>query len=79
MTASLSDLKVLIVDDNKFMINLVKRILDKLDITSPLEANDGASALERAGKAGDWPTIERDAPKLSGGMSEVAEFIDGQS
>ena len=47
MTASLSDLKVLIVDDNKFMINLVKRILDKLDITSPLEANDGASALER--------------------------------
>ncbi len=47
MTASLSDLKVLIVDDNKFMINLVKRILDKLEIAAPLEANDGTGALER--------------------------------
>ncbi len=51
MTASLSDLKVLIVDDNKFMINLVKRILDKLEIAAPLEANDGASALERLDEA----------------------------
>ena len=40
MTVSVSDLKVLIVDDNSFMINLTKRILGMLDITSPLEAND---------------------------------------
>ena len=51
MTASLSDLRVLIVDDNKFMISLVKRILDKLEIAAPLEANDGASALERLDEA----------------------------
>ena len=51
MTASLSELNVLIVDDNKFMINVVKRILDKLEIAAPLEANDGASALERLDEA----------------------------
>ncbi len=51
MTASLSDLKVLIVDDNKFMVSLVKRILDKLEIADPLEAYDGAGALERLDEA----------------------------
>ncbi len=51
MTVSLSDLKVLIVDDNKFMVSLVKRILDKIEITAPLEANDGAGALERLDEA----------------------------
>ena len=51
MTISRSDLKVLIVDDNKFTINLVKRILDQLEIDSPLEANDGATALERLDEA----------------------------
>lgn len=51
MTVSLRDLKVLIVDDNKFMINMVKRILDKLEIADPLDANDGASALERLDEA----------------------------
>ena len=40
---------------------------------------DLCAALERAGKEGDWPTIERDAPKLRGRMSEVAEYIDNQS
>ncbi len=40
---------------------------------------DLCAALERAGKDDDWPTIERDAPKLRGCMSEVAEFIDGRS
>ena len=40
---------------------------------------DLCAALERAGKDDDWPTIERNAPKLRGCMSEVAEFIDEQS
>jgi EAL domain-containing protein (putative c-di-GMP-specific phosphodiesterase class I) len=47
MTEDLSGLKVLIVDDNRFMISLVKRILDRLGISTPLEATDGAGALER--------------------------------
>lgn len=46
MTNSHSDLKVLVVDDNKFMVIVVKRILGMLDITSSLEANDGAAALK---------------------------------
>ena len=51
MTVPLRDLKVLIVDDDQFMINLMKRILKNLEIDSPLEANDGATALERLGEA----------------------------
>ena len=47
MTISLSDLKVLIVDDNKFMVNLVRRILKELEIDLVQSANDGVGALER--------------------------------
>ncbi len=51
MTVPLRDLKVLIVDDDKFMINLMKSILRKLEIDSPLEASDGAIALKRLDEA----------------------------
>jgi EAL domain-containing protein (putative c-di-GMP-specific phosphodiesterase class I)/ActR/RegA family two-component response regulator len=51
MTGSISELKVLVVDDNKFMISLVKRILDKLGVGGSLEAQDGATALERLDEA----------------------------
>ena len=46
MTVSISDLMVLVVDDNKFMVNMVRRILGMLNIAVTLEANDGAAALE---------------------------------
>ena len=32
-------------------------------------------ALENAGKAEDWPTIEAEAPKLGGAMAAVADYI----
>ena len=51
MTVPLSHLNVLIMDDDGFMINLMKSILRKLEIDSPLEANDGATALERLNEA----------------------------
>jgi EAL domain-containing protein (putative c-di-GMP-specific phosphodiesterase class I) len=51
MTGSISELKVLVVDDNKFMISLVKRILDKLGVGGSLDAQDGATALERLDEA----------------------------
>lgn len=47
MSAPRSVLKVLIVDDDAFMIDVVTSILQKLNIDSPLKANDGATALER--------------------------------
>ncbi len=47
MTTSLSELNVLIVDDDAFMINLMKNVLQKIGIDAALEANDGASALDR--------------------------------
>src|SRR3546814_11881729 len=45
MSAALSDLKVLIVDDNRFIVGLLKRYLQKLGISVLLEAHDGESAL----------------------------------
>src|SRR3546814_234107 len=45
MSAALSDLKVLIVDDNRFIVGLLKRYLQKLGISALLEAHDGESAL----------------------------------
>ncbi len=39
------------MDDDGFMVNLMKSILRKLEIDSPLEANDGATALERLDEA----------------------------
>ena len=67
MTVSISDLKVLIVDDNKFMVNMVKRILDKLEIAAPLEANDGADALERLDEAAvDVIVCDLNMPDMDG-------------
>ena len=51
LTVPRSLLKVLIVDDDAFMIDVVTSILQKLKIDSPLEANDGATALERLEEA----------------------------
>lgn len=45
MSAALSDLKVLIVDDNRFIVGLLKRYLQKLGISALREAHDGESAL----------------------------------
>lgn len=38
--------KVLVVDDNKFIVSLLRRYLQKLGLSSPLEAHDGAEALD---------------------------------
>ena len=46
MSDKLSDLNILIVDDDAFLINLTKRILKQLGIEATQEANDGAAALD---------------------------------
>ena len=46
MSGMLSELDVLIVDDDAFLINLTKRMLKDLGIEGVREANDGAAALE---------------------------------
>jgi EAL domain-containing protein (putative c-di-GMP-specific phosphodiesterase class I)/ActR/RegA family two-component response regulator len=51
MTGSLAELTVLIVDDNKFIVGLLRRYLEKLGIAAPLEAHDGASALDHVDSA----------------------------
>lgn len=51
MTVPLHELKVLIVDDNMFMIKLTKGILKRLGIATALHATDGASALDRLSKS----------------------------
>jgi len=33
-------------------------------------------ALETAGKAGDWPAIDSNGPKLDGAMQAVADYVD---
>lgn len=50
--APLGGLKVLVVDDNPLIVSLLRLYLKKFDIVDPLEAADGASALERL-NAGD--------------------------
>lgn len=45
MSRPLSQLKVLIVDDNRFIVGLIQRYVEKLGIVKPLQAHDGASAL----------------------------------
>ena len=47
MSNTLSDLDILIVDDDAFLINLTKRILKQLGIEDVREADDGAAALAR--------------------------------
>ena len=47
MIGPVSELKVLLVDDDAFMINLTKRILRQLGIESALDATDGELALDR--------------------------------
>ncbi len=47
MTVPLGELKVLIVDDDRFMIKLTKGILKQLGIGTALDAPDGAVALDR--------------------------------
>lgn len=44
--AGSDDLRVLVVDDNKFIVSLLRRYLERLGIVSPLEAHDGVEALE---------------------------------
>jgi EAL domain-containing protein (putative c-di-GMP-specific phosphodiesterase class I) len=51
MTSSPANLKVLIVDDNRFIVSLLRRYLEKLGVAAPLEAHDGASALEQVDSA----------------------------
>jgi EAL domain-containing protein (putative c-di-GMP-specific phosphodiesterase class I)/ActR/RegA family two-component response regulator len=51
MTGSLAELTVLIVDDNRFIVGLLRRYLKKLGIAAPLEAHDGASALDHVDSA----------------------------
>ena len=51
MVQSVGELKILIVDDNQFIVSLLRRYLKKLDIAAPLEAHDGASALEQVDSA----------------------------
>lgn len=45
MTGSIGELKVLIVDDNRFIVRLIRSYLQKLQVSVLLEAHDGASAL----------------------------------
>ncbi|MGF1628311.1 MAG: EAL domain-containing protein [Kiloniellaceae bacterium] len=45
MTGSIGALKVLIVDDNRFIVRLIRSYLQKLHASVLLEAHDGASAL----------------------------------
>lgn len=46
MSCPLSALRVLVVDDNRFIVGLIQRYLEKLGIAAPLQAHDGSSALE---------------------------------
>jgi CheY-like chemotaxis protein len=43
---SLSDLRVLLVDDNESVRTLTRQMLRRMAVTSIREANDGSSALE---------------------------------
>lgn len=45
--ASALPLKVLIVDDNRFIVDLLRRYLARLGIMDPLEAEDGNAGLRR--------------------------------
>lgn len=46
MSNKLSGLKILIVDDDTFLINLTKRILKQMGIENTQHSNDGGAALE---------------------------------
>ena len=53
----LADLSVLVIDDETFMLNLIGRILDKLDIHDPTLATNGAEALEVLDAADPQPDV----------------------
>ncbi len=67
MAAHDQNLKALIVDDNQFMISLTKNILKKLEIAPPLEACDGATALQRLDDAAvDFVVCDLNMPGMDG-------------
>lgn len=53
----LANLSVLVIDDETFMLNLIGRILDKLDIHDPKMATNGTEALEVLDAADTQPDV----------------------
>src|SRR3546814_7024825 len=51
MSRTLAGMNVLVVDDNKFIVGLLQRYLEKLGVTAPLHAHDGMSALVQVDSA----------------------------
>src|SRR3546814_8457151 len=51
MSRTLAGMNVLVVDDNKFIVGLLQRYLEKLGVTAPLHAHDGMSALDQVDSA----------------------------
>lgn len=67
MSDKLSDLNILIVDDDAFLINLTKRILKQLGIEATQEANDGAAALDVLdGSSADVVICDLNMPGMDG-------------
>ena len=64
---ALRHLQVLLVDDNKFIVGLLRRYLEKLGIDSPLAAHDGAEALKLLDRASvDVVLCDLDMPGMDG-------------
>src|SRR3546814_10136280 len=51
MSRTLAGMNVLVVDDNKFIVGLLQRYLEKLGVTAPHHAHDGMSALDQVDSA----------------------------
>src|SRR3546814_15526940 len=51
MSRTLAGMNVLVVDDNKFIVGLLQRYLEKLGVTAPLHAPDGMSPLDQVDSA----------------------------
>jgi EAL domain-containing protein (putative c-di-GMP-specific phosphodiesterase class I)/ActR/RegA family two-component response regulator len=67
MTPSVADLTVLIVDDNRFIVRLIRSYLGRLGIASLLEAHDGASALDQVDAAAiDVALCDLNMPGMDG-------------
>src|SRR3546814_2552007 len=51
MSRTLAGMNVLVVDDNKFIVGLLQRYLEKFGVTAPLHAHAGMSALDQVDSA----------------------------
>ena len=59
--------KVLVVDDSAVMRQIIKKNLKELGFTEPLEAEDGAAGLKKAGEEGvDLIVSDWNMPNMTG-------------